>query len=52
LFDLVDLAENAFAPFIDQRTDLGDVEAARRAMQQLRPEPILERTDMLAHHRL
>jgi len=30
--NFVDLAENAFAPFVNQRPDLGDVEAARGAI--------------------
>jgi hypothetical protein len=41
LADLVDLVENALAPLINQRPDLGDVEAARRAVQKLRAKPIL-----------
>jgi hypothetical protein len=40
LADLVDLVQNALAPRINQRPNLGDVEAARRAVQKLRAKPI------------
>ena len=52
LADLVDLVQNALAPRINQRPNLGDVEASRRAVQKLRAKPILKRTDVLAHCRL
>jgi hypothetical protein len=52
LLDLVDLIEDTFTSFINQRPDLSDVEAARRAVQQLRPQPVLERAHVFAHRRL
>jgi hypothetical protein len=52
LLDFIDLVEDTFTPLVNQRLDLGDIEAARGAVQKLRTEPILERADMLAHHRL
>ena len=38
LLNHVDLVENKFAPLVNRRTDLGDVGAARGAVQEQRPE--------------
>ena len=46
--DFVDLVENAFAALVNQCPDLGDVEAARGAIQRPRAKPVLQCTNMLA----
>jgi hypothetical protein len=48
---LFEVGQDLAGALVIAAPDLGQAEAARRAVQQPRPQPCLERLHVLAHHR-